>query len=276
MIPVRFEKFPETGTLDYDLDTSQFSPMDDSRELCVPLSVMVPTGGLLVVKGGHRSGKTSLLLALTGRFSRLQGQGRVLGLDLRKQGNAIRSRCAFVSPSVNPLYQDLRVYRQVVAQVALHSPWWKLWLGNKLCRQVVFELADLLSAIRDKAAALISQDALMPSALVEPMRQHVDELTPLDQWLLSLGLALIDSRELIAIDDVDDLRNPAEQLFAWACLSTACEHLVDTTLIASCHRVNEVRELYGAYGCGSELRPLVIADLDDSAENVLLDKSKEN
>lgn len=242
--------------------TSQFAPMDGRRAVSVPVTVEVPVGGLLIVAGDHRSGKTSLLLALTGRFARMQGQAEVLGLDLPKQTSGVRTRCAFVGASVNPLDQDLRIHRQVAAQIALHSPWWRPWLGRKTCRRAIAQLADLLAEIRNAASSMLPGTSPRPSSLVEPMRHHVDELTPYDQWLLNLGLALIDSRELIAIDDVDALRDPADRQFAWASLMAVTSQLARTTIVASCHSPAEPEELRWAQGSPESLRPVTCVYLD--------------
>lgn len=253
---------PQPGFDPLSIVTSDFAPMDGRRVVSVPVTVEVPAGGLLIVAGDHRSGKTSLLLALTGRFARMQGSAKVLGLDPSKRASRVRARCAFAGAAVNPLDQDLRVYRQVAAQVALHSPWWRPWLGRKARRRAVIQLADLLTEIRIASLAMVPHAAPRPTSLVEPMRHHVDELTPYDQWLLTLGLALIDSSELIAVDDVDALRDPVDRQLAWASLMAATDSIARTTIVASCHSATEPEELRWAQRSPESVRPVICVYLD--------------
>lgn len=241
-----------------------FAPMDRRRPVTAPVTVSVPTGGLLVVHGGHRCGKTSLLLALTGRFSPTQGRADVLGLALPANRAGVRSRCAVVGASVNPLDQDLRVRRQIAAQLALHSPWWRPWLGRRIRDRAVENLDGLLTDLMAAASALVPDGRHRPYPLAASLRQHVDELTPYAQWLLSLGLAAADSAELIAVDDVDALPDPRDRQLAWASLLAVPDRLAETTIVASCHSVSELQEFRGAQAERDAVRTVTFVDLDAS------------
>jgi RND superfamily putative drug exporter len=72
--------------------------LDDAA--CEPVlrdvSVRVPAGGLLVVEGPHRSGRTALLLTLAGRTHLDSGTLKVAGLLAPDRAAAIRGRVAVV------------------------------------------------------------------------------------------------------------------------------------------------------------------------------------
>jgi RND superfamily putative drug exporter len=72
--------------------------LDDAagNPLLRDVSVRVPTGGLLVVDGPHRSGRTALLLTLAGRTHPDAGTLKVTGLLVPDRAAAIRGRVAVV------------------------------------------------------------------------------------------------------------------------------------------------------------------------------------
>jgi RND superfamily putative drug exporter len=66
------------------------------------VGVRVPTGGLLVVEGPHRSGRTALLLTLAGRTRPDSGTLKVAGLLSPDRAAAIRGRVALVRAATSP------------------------------------------------------------------------------------------------------------------------------------------------------------------------------
>ncbi|HRA51436.1 MMPL family transporter [Actinotalea sp.] len=69
----------------------------DGHPIYRDVDLHVPTGGLLVVQGPHRSGRTALMLTLAGRAHADAGTLKVAGLVAPVRAAAIRSRVAVAS-----------------------------------------------------------------------------------------------------------------------------------------------------------------------------------
>jgi heme exporter protein A len=70
------------------------------------LTLRIPTGELVAILGHNGSGKTSLLRLVATALAPTKGNGRVLGFDLERDANEIRSRCTMLTHSAG-LYGDL-------------------------------------------------------------------------------------------------------------------------------------------------------------------------
>jgi heme exporter protein A len=70
------------------------------------VGLTLATGEVLLLTGHNGSGKTTLLRLLCTAIAPSAGTGQILGLDLRRDQNAIRARTALVSHA-SYLYEDL-------------------------------------------------------------------------------------------------------------------------------------------------------------------------
>jgi ABC-2 type transport system ATP-binding protein len=68
------------------------------------LTLSAPTGGIFALLGENGAGKSTLIRMLLGLTEPDEGEIRVLGLDARTQGDAIRRRVGYVSDRT-PLYE---------------------------------------------------------------------------------------------------------------------------------------------------------------------------
>jgi len=75
-------------------------------------TLRIETGEILLLQGPNGAGKTSLLRLCAGLLPLARGSGRVLGLDLTTQREAIRPRVALLGHR-NGLYRDLTVAENV-------------------------------------------------------------------------------------------------------------------------------------------------------------------
>jgi len=75
-------------------------------------TLRVETGEIVLLQGPNGAGKTSLLRLCAGLLPILRGSGRVLGLDIATQRDALRPRVGLLGHR-NGLYRDLSVAENV-------------------------------------------------------------------------------------------------------------------------------------------------------------------
>ncbi|MGR4883609.1 ATP-binding cassette domain-containing protein [Streptomyces sp. LARHCF249] len=184
-------------------------------------------GSLIAVEGPSGSGRTCLLLALTGRMKPTEGHAEVGRHRLPKRMAAVR-RIAALGPvsGVNELDQALTVAEQ-------------LREGALLQRRYEGPVRALLrprSERRASAAARI--DAALDAAgldlatLPKGLRTSVRDLERLESVRLSVAIALLGSPRLLALDDLDIKLSDAERAEAWALLRRVAA--AGTTVLAVC------------------------------------------
>jgi heme ABC exporter ATP-binding subunit CcmA len=76
------------------------------------VDLAVAQGEVVVLEGPNGAGKTSVLRVCAGLLPLTQGEGRVLGCDLRREGAALRGRVGMLGHSA-ALYDDLTVVENV-------------------------------------------------------------------------------------------------------------------------------------------------------------------
>ncbi|QMU76724.1 ATP-binding cassette domain-containing protein [Streptacidiphilus sp. PB12-B1b] len=160
------------------------------------VDVQVPPGGLLVVHGTARSGRTSLLLALSGRMRLNAGTVRIGPYTVPSQARkaAALVTVARAEPAV-ALEERLRV-GELMSE--------RCWTSRAVTRQ----------GIRDAASAV---------GLELDERLLVEELTALDQTRLALALALAGRPAALVIDDVDAGCTDEQRRQAWQAVALAHE-----------------------------------------------------
>jgi RND superfamily putative drug exporter len=94
---IELADWPEPGATDAVAAAGLRLDAPDGTAIYRDVSVRVPAGGLLVVHGPHRSGRTALLLTLAGRAHADDGILKVAGLVAPERAPAIRSRVAVAS-----------------------------------------------------------------------------------------------------------------------------------------------------------------------------------
>ena len=146
---------------------------------------------ITVVCGPRGSGRTGLLLALSGRMRLTGGSARVLG-DERPA--ALRRRVGIAGfDGIDTLEPTASVSAALRERLSWVSPWYRR--VPRLTREVVREL--LAEAFGD----LEQPD---PDTLTR-------DLGPVDTMLLRIALALIESPEMLVLDDFDELRSAEER-----------------------------------------------------------------
>lgn len=179
------------------------------------LEVELPPGGLAVVTGPAGSGRSTLLLCLTGRLLPDAGDLRVAGFVVPTEAAAARRRTAgFVPPADAAAARRRTAVARMADEV---GPEPTLTVAQSVAERAAIDgLARPAATQRyDTAAKLVGLDV--------PARSPVEDLPPLDRARLALALALLADVDLIALDDVETGLGPDEQEQLWAVLRAVAD-----------------------------------------------------
>jgi ABC-type multidrug transport system ATPase subunit len=144
----------------------------------------VPEGGLGLVTGPARSGKTALLLSVAARMKAGEGDLFVAGLDARRHPARIRRLTGLGEfRGVNDLDETLTVADQVMLELALHG---RSWRGAQV------------------------DQVLEPLGLELDHRTVVRALSAADRLLLGAALGMITRPPILVLDELDEDTTPEE------------------------------------------------------------------
>jgi ABC-type branched-subunit amino acid transport system ATPase component len=218
-----------------------------ARELCIAsapslarpqsLNFDVDMGDVLVVEGPAQSGKTALLLTISGRMKPQSGRLTVLGFSLPVQAAKVRALTGLgVVQGVNDLDPSLTVAQHIAERLIFHQPWWRTRVSS-----------ETVDAYLRRANVVLGQlEGLLlhrrPPALVG--ERLVGDLAPLDQCILGATLALIGEPQLLVIDDIDALRERENRLRAWSALVALVGAFPSLTVVVSCEDATDLGELF--------------------------------
>jgi ABC-2 type transport system ATP-binding protein len=189
-------------------------------------------GSLIAVEGPSGSGRTCLLLALTGRMKATAGQARVGGHRLPEQLAAVRRISALGAvPGVTDLEPSLSVAEQLHEQVLLQRRF-----GGSL-RALIRSRDRRAAASRTCLDAALSAAGLELDSLPKGSRTRIHDLERLEALRLSIALALLGEPRLLAVDDVDLKLSDSERDEAWALLRSVAD--AGTTVLAVCSQAPE-------------------------------------
>ncbi|MGR2751416.1 MMPL family transporter [Agromyces arachidis] len=172
-----------------------------------PISLDVPRGGALVVRGGPAE-RRLVAATLAGRLLPAGGRLAVLGLPLPTDANAVMRRVAIADASTDaataPTAGDL-----IARRVDATRPWYRL--GST--RHEVDDALDDVAAARTMADAGAGPDAgpftgsiPWPAAAIEPAAP-LAELDPLERLLVAAAAALAERPRALVVDlDASDQR----------------------------------------------------------------------
>ncbi|MFC5198754.1 ATP-binding cassette domain-containing protein [Streptomyces kaempferi] len=196
------------------------------------VGVSAEPGSLIAVEGPSGSGRTCLLLALTGRMRPTEGSALVGGSTLPKQMGAVRRVSALAHvPGVTDLDPALTVGEHLLERALLQrrfgGPLRGLW------RPRAERNAGTEQRIDDALAAA----GLDREALPKGPRTAVRDLERLESLRLSVALALVGRPGLLGVDDTDLKLSDAERTEAWALLTSIAAS--GTTVVAVCSEAPE-------------------------------------
>ncbi|MFD3535963.1 ATP-binding cassette domain-containing protein [Streptomyces sp. NPDC058664] len=184
-------------------------------------------GSLVAIEGPSGSGRTCLLLALTGRMRAKEGTAEVGGLPLPRKMAAVRRISALGQvPGVSELDPAFTVAEHLGERALLQRRY------DGSVRALLRRPAERRAATRARIEEAVKAAGLDLSALPKGERTSVRDLERLEALRLTIALALIGRPRLLAVDDTDLKLSDADRAEAWALLRSVAAG--GTTVLAVC------------------------------------------
>ncbi|OIJ98140.1 ABC transporter ATP-binding protein [Streptomyces sp. MUSC 14] len=184
-------------------------------------------GALIAIEGPSGSGRTSLLLALTGRMKTTEGTAAVGGLALPRRMAALRRISAVANVAgVTDLEPALTVGEHLRERALLQSRF-----GDSL-RELLRPRPQRTHEARLRVDAALAAAGLDLETLPKGSRTAVRDLERLQELRLSIALALLGRPGLLGVDDVDLKLSDTERDEAWDLLRSVTR--AGTTVAAVC------------------------------------------
>ncbi|MFD9979989.1 ATP-binding cassette domain-containing protein [Streptomyces massasporeus] len=196
------------------------------------ISVDAEPGALVAVEGPSGSGRTCLLLALTGRMKVSEGTAAVGDARLPKQMAAARGISALAHvPGVTDLDPALTVAEHLRERALLQRRF-----GASL-RGLLRPRGERAAEARRRVEGALEAAGLDLAALPKGPRTAVRDLERLEALRLSVALALVGGPRLLGIDDTDLKLSDGEREDVWALLRSLAD--AGTTVVAVCSEAPE-------------------------------------
>jgi ABC-type multidrug transport system ATPase subunit len=189
-------------------------------------------GSLVAIEGPSGSGRTCLLLALTGRMKPTAGTAAVGEFTLPRQMPAVRRVSAVANvPGVTDLEPALTVGEHLRERSLLQRRF-----GDSL-REALRPHAHRVHEARLRADAALAAAGLDLETLPKGSRTAVRNLDRLEALRLSVALALVGRPRLLAVDDTDLKLSDGERAEVWDLLRSLTR--AGTTVLAVCRTAPE-------------------------------------
>ncbi|MDF6041957.1 ATP-binding cassette domain-containing protein [Streptomyces sp. JH14] len=212
-----------------------------------------PPGALVAIEGPSGSGRTCLLLALTGRMRPAEGRAEVGGLRLPRQMAAVRRISSLGPvPGVSELDPAFTVAEHLHERALLQRRF------DGSLRTLLRPRAERAATSRARIDAALDAAGLGLADLPKAGRTSVRDLERLEALRLSVALALVGRPWLLAVDDADLKLSDTERAEAWELLRSVAAG--GTTVLAVCSqapdhaitvRMDGTESKAGAGGTGS-------------------------
>ncbi|MGW1933217.1 ATP-binding cassette domain-containing protein [Streptomyces sp. NPDC001919] len=196
------------------------------------VSFRAEPGALVAIEGPSGSGRTCLLLALTGRMKAREGTAEVGGLPLPRKMAAVRRISALGHvPGVSELDPAFTVAEHLGERALLQRRF------DGSVRTFLRRPSERRAAARARIDEAVAASGLDLAALPKGDRTSVRDLERLEALRLSIALALMGRPRLLAVDDADLKLSDADRAEAWALLRSVADS--GTTVLAVCSEAPE-------------------------------------
>lgn len=153
---------------------------------------------LSVLCGPVGSGRTSLLLTLSGRMKAGSGSLTVLERSLPRDARAVQKQTAIAGfEGIDDLEPGVTVGQAVRERLAWLSPWWS-FVPKATDRQVT------------RACAPVFGETAIPGASTV-----IWDLDEAEKFLLRLSLAMLSTPQILFVDDIEQLHSETARRLVW-------------------------------------------------------------
>ncbi|MFE7841611.1 ATP-binding cassette domain-containing protein [Streptomyces sp. NPDC057474] len=189
-------------------------------------------GSLVAIEGPSGSGRTCLLLALTGRMKPSEGRATVGSLRLPKRMAAVRRISALAHvPGVTDLDPALTVGEHLRERALLRRRF------DGSLRGLLRPRAERAAEAKLRVDTALAAAGLDREALPKGSRTAVRDLDRMEALRLSVALALVGRPRLLGVDDTDLKLSDAERAEVWALLRSLTQSGI--TVVAVCSEAPE-------------------------------------
>ena len=196
------------------------------------VSFRAEPGALVAIEGPSGSGRTCLLLALTGRMRAKEGTAEVGGLALPRKMAAVRRISALGQvPGVSELDSAFTVAEHLNERALLQRRY------DGSVRTLLRRPSERRAISRARIDEAVAAAGLDLAALPKGGRTSVRDLERLEALRLSIALALMSRPRLLAVDDTDLKLSDTDRAEAWALLRAVADS--GTTVLAVCSEAPE-------------------------------------
>ncbi|MDF3288587.1 ATP-binding cassette domain-containing protein [Streptomyces silvisoli] len=191
-----------------------------------------PSGSLVAIEGPSGTGRTCLLLALTGRMRGTEGHAEVAGHRLPKALTAVR-RISALGPvdGVAELDPALTVGEHLRERALLQRRF------DGSLRALLRPRRERAARDRARAEQALAAAGLDLETLPKGPRTYVRDLERLEALRLGIALALIGRPRVLAVDDADHKLSAEDRAAAWTTLGAIAD--AGTTVLAVCTEAPE-------------------------------------
>ncbi|MFE4614783.1 ATP-binding cassette domain-containing protein [Streptomyces sp. NPDC056747] len=191
------------------------------------VSFRAEPGALVAIEGPSGSGRTCLLLALTGRMKATEGHAEIGGVGLPRKLGAVRRFSALGQvPGVSELDPAFTVAEHLRERALLQRRF------DGSFRAFLRRPAERAAEARTRIDEAVVASGLDLAALPKGERTSVRDLERLEALRLSIALALIGRPRLLGLDDTDLKLSDADRAEVWALLRSVAA--AGTTVLAVC------------------------------------------
>ncbi|MEW2156758.1 ATP-binding cassette domain-containing protein [Streptomyces sp. NPDC007189] len=191
------------------------------------VAVDAEPGSLIAIEGPSGSGRTCLLLTLTGRMKPTEGTAAVGGFRLPRHMARLRRVSAVANVAgVTDLEPALTVGEHLRERALLQSRF-----GDSV-RELLRPRTQRVHEARLRVDAALAAAGLDLETLPKGSRTAVRDLERPQELRLSIALALLGRPGLLAVDDIDTKLSDTERAELWALLRSLTR--AGTTVAAVC------------------------------------------
>jgi ABC-2 type transport system ATP-binding protein len=201
---------------EYAIEASQLTRRFGSYTAVDRLDLRIPKGTIYGFLGPNGSGKSTSIRLLTGLLTPNSGSVSVLGLELPRHAEALRTRIGYMTQKFS-LFGDLTVQENLLFIARIYG------LSHRHIKPRLNELLELYD--------------LLPNR-----KQLADTLSGGQKQRLALAAATIHKPELLFLDEPTSAVDPENRRDFWEKLFDLCD--IGTTILVSTHYMDEAERCH--------------------------------